>query len=383
MSKYYYAKTIVLEDTEVHDSYLKVVDGVVEAVLNEVPDGAEVIDYSEYIIAPGLVDTHIHGYKNYDVMDADPEGLEVMSSSLPSCGVTSWLPTTLTDSTENLNEACRVIAENYRSLSGAKVQGIFLEGPYFTEKYQGAQNPKYMSNPSKEQLDEWVELSQGLVNKIAIAPERDGAVEFIKHAGDKDVGIALAHSDATFEEASAAIEAGAKIFIHLYNGMSGLHHRNPGMVGAALASKEAIFTEIIADGHHVHPGAIQVVRNARGADEIVLVTDCMRAGGIGEGESRLGEFPVYVKDGQARMVKDDHLAGSILELIDGVRNLVKWEIASVSEAIRMASINPARSVGIDDVCGKIAPEYAADFIVIDEDVNLVATYVDGVEKYSA
>ncbi|MBG9985038.1 N-acetylglucosamine-6-phosphate deacetylase [Aerococcaceae bacterium DSM 111022] len=382
MTQYYLAKTIILEDSEVDDAYLVVTDGVIDGVVTEVPEGGEVIDYSNYILAPGLVDTHIHGYKNYDVMDADPAGLQVMAESLPSCGVTSWLPTTLTDSTENLNKACRVIAEHYRELSGAKVQGIFLEGPYFTEKYQGAQNPKYMSDPSTEQLDEWLYLSEGLVNKIAIAPERDGATEFIKHAGDKEVHVALAHSDATFEEATEAIKAGAKIFIHLYNGMSGLHHRNPGMVGAALASKETVFTEIIADGHHVHPGAIQVVKNARSAEEIVLVTDCMRAGGIGEGKSSLGEFPVYVKDGQARMVKDDNLAGSILELIDGVQNLVKWGIASVYDAVRMASLNPAKSVGIDDVCGKLAPDYAADFIVIDEEVNLKATYINGEKHFS-
>lgn len=382
MTNYFLAKTIILEDRELDNAYLAVSNGVIEGIVTEVPANGEVTDYSNYIIAPGLVDTHIHGYKNYDVMDADPEGLQVIARNLPSCGVTSWLPTTLTDSTANLNEACRVIAENHTSLTGSKVRGIFLEGPFFTEKYQGAQNPKYMSDPSTEQLDEWIELSNHLVNKIAIAPERDHALEFIEHANTKDVYVALAHSDATFEEANAAIEAGARIFIHLYNGMSGLHHRNPGMVGAALASKENIFTEIIADEHHVHPGAIQVVKNARGVEEMVLITDCMRAGGIGEGESRLGEFPVYVKDGQARMVKDDNLAGSILELIDGVQNVVKWEIASVYDAIRMASINPAKSVGIDDVCGKLAEGYDADFIVIDEEANLQATYIDGERVFS-
>ena len=162
--------------------------------------------------------------------------------------------------------------------------------------------------------------------------------------------------------------------------MSGLHHRNPGMVGAAL-SLEDVFAELICDGHHVHPAAADIVVKARGNEETVLITDCMRAGGLGEGESRLGEFEVVVRDGQARLKDSGFLAGSVLELIQAVQNVVAWGISDLPTAIRMASLNPAKSVAIDDVCGRIAPGYAADFIVMEDSGKLVATYLNGQERY--
>lgn len=379
--QYIYAKEIILEDTEVYDAYLKIENGKFAGIVESIPEGVDFLDYSDYIIAPGLVDTHIHGYASYDVMDNSVEGLQAISKGILSCGVTSWLATTLTDSTENLNKVCKTIGDHYQEMEGAKIRGIFLEGPFFTEKYKGAQNEKYMGDPSKEKLDHWYQLSNKLVNKIAIAPERQGVTDFIKFAKALSVRTALAHSDATYDQAKEAVEAGANIFIHTFNGMRGLHHREPGMVGAAL-SLPNVYAELICDGHHVHPAAANIVYKARGAEETVLITDCMRAGGIGEGESRLGEFPVVVKDGTARLKDSGNLAGSILELIDGVKNVVDWGIAPLETAIRMASINPAKSVHIDDVCGKIESGYEADFIVIDDDLNLQATFLNGEKVFS-
>ena len=277
MSVYLSAKSIILEDSEISQAYLEIKDdGTFGSILEEKPEGT-IIDYSAYHLAPGLVDTHIHGYASHDVMDNDFEGIKVISEGLLSCGVTSWLPTTLTDSVENLDAVCETIGQHAGQETGAKIQGIFLEGPFFTEKYKGAQNPKYISDPSIEKLDKWHRLSQGLVNKIAIAPERQGVKEFIEFANSKDIRTALAHSDATYQEAKEAVDAGANIFVHVYNGMSGLHHREPGMVGAALNLKD-VYAEMICDGHHVHPAAAEVVVKARGPQETVLITDCMRAG---------------------------------------------------------------------------------------------------------
>ena len=382
MKYYVYAKQIVLDDQVIDKAYLTIEDGKFGPILMEEPQDAPIKDYSNSIVAPGLVDTHIHGYKSHDVMDNDFEGIKVISEGLLSCGVTSWLPTTLTSSAELLNDVCETIGNHYQEVTGAKIRGIFLEGPFFTEKYKGAQNPKYMSDPSVEKLAKWHELSQGLVNKIAIAPERKGVKEFIEFAKSKGVYTALAHSDATYEEAAAAVEAGANIFVHIYNGMSGLHHRNPGMVGAAL-SLDKVFAEMICDGHHVHPAAARVVTRARGPKETVLITDCMRAGGMGEGQSRLGEFEVVVKDGTARLKDTGNLAGSILELKQGVKNVVDWGLVSPAEALRMASLTPAQSVGIDSVCGRIAPGYEADFIVVSDQLELEATYLDGELRYQA
>lgn len=380
MPTYLYAKSIILDDKEIVDAYLEIKsDGTFGGIYQERPVG-DIIDYSDYHLAPGLVDTHIHGYASHDVMDNDFEGMKVISEGLLSCGVTSWLPTTLTDSVENLDAVCETIGQHAGEEKGAKIRGIFLEGPFFTEKYKGAQNPKYMSDPSIDKLEKWHSLSKGLVNKIAIAPERKGVKEFIEFANSKKIHTALAHSDATYQEAKEAVDAGANIFVHVYNGMSDLHHREPGMVGAALDLK-GVFAEMICDGHHVHPAAANIVVKARGVEETVLITDCMRAGGQGEGDSRLGEYEVIVKDGAARLKHNGSLAGSILELIQAVQNVVKWGLVSLPDAIRMASLAPARSVNIDQVCGSIAEGRTADFIVIDDDGNLKATYLDGVKRF--
>lgn len=380
MKTYIYADTFYFPEGEKGPGYLEVTDGVFGAFVTEKPKDAEVEDYSGKQIAPGLVDTHIHGFKGHDVMDNDLEGLNVIAEGILQGGVTSFLPTTLTASTELLNDVCQTIGENAESVRGAKIQGIFLEGPFFNEKHKGAQNPKYMSDPSVEKLAKWQELAKGYVKKIAIAPERDGSLEFIDYAKENDIYTAIGHTDATYDECKAAVEHGANIFVHTYNGMRGLHHREPGVVGAAISLKD-VFSELICDGHHVHPVAAQIVMDAHGRDKTMFVTDCMRGGGIGDGESMLGEFPVIIKDGAARLKSNGSLAGSVLELIQAVQNVVKWGIATPHEAIQMASFIPAQSVGIDHVCGQIKEGYAADFIVLDQNLELEKTYLDGKAAY--
>lgn len=374
---FYKADYFILEDKALEDYFMEVDDGVIVGFSKNEPGDYE---YLGEIVAPGLVDTHIHGYHGKDIMNAEEGALNVISKGLLECGVTSFLPTTLTDSKEKTDAALKIVAEEYKDVEGAKVRGIFLEGPFFTEKYKGAQNPDYMSDPKIDYLKEWIEISDGLVNKIAIAPEREGAIDFIKKANAMGVRVALGHSDASFDEAVAAVDAGANIFVHTYNGMSGLHHREPGMVGAAM-STDAI-SELICDGHHVNPNSANILMNIKGRDKIALITDCMSAGGMADGDYMLGQFPVTVENGTARLKSNGSLAGSILKLKDGLKNVVDWEIADIFEAIQMASLIPAKSVGIDDVCGKLREGYQADFIVLDYDLNLKATYLDGEEVYS-
>ena len=374
---FYKAEYFILEDRILEDYFMEVADGKIVGFSKKVPDSYE--DLGE-IVAPGLVDTHIHGYHGKDIMNAEKGALNVISKGLLECGVTSFLPTTLTDSKERTDAACKVVGEEYKDVEGAKVRGVFLEGPFFTEKYKGAQNPAYMSDPKIEYLKEWKELSDGLVNKIAIAPERDGAIDFIKEANAMGVRVALGHSDASYDQAVEAVEAGANIFVHTYNGMSGLHHREPGMVGAAM-NTDAI-SELICDGHHVNPHAANILMNAKGRDHIALITDCMSAGGMADGDYMLGDFPVKVEKGTARLKDSGSLAGSILKLKDAIKNVVDWDIADVFEAVQMASLVPAKSVGIDDVCGKLKEGYAADFIVLDYDMNLEKTFLNGKLVYS-
>ncbi|OUL07631.1 N-acetylglucosamine-6-phosphate deacetylase [Sedimentibacter sp. SX930] len=380
MKKYVFAETFYFTDGEKGPGYLEITDGKFGSFTTEKPVNSEIINYSGKQIAPGLVDTHIHGYKGHDVMDNDLKGLNVIAEGILSCGVTSFLPTTLTASTEQLDAVCATIGENIEDIKGAKIRGIFLEGPFFCEKYKGAQNPKYMGDPSIEKLANWQNLAKGHVKKIALAPERAGTLEFIDYATEHNIHTAIAHTEATYEQCKAAVEHGANIFVHTYNGMRGLHHREPGVVGAAITLKN-VFDELICDGHHVHPVAAQVVMDAHGRDKTILVTDCMRGGGLGDSESMLGEFPVLIKDGAARLVSDGSLAGSVLELISAVRNVVSWGLATPAEAIKMASLVPAQSVGIADVCGQIAQGYAADFIVLDSNLELAETYLDGKSVY--
>ncbi|MGX7348208.1 N-acetylglucosamine-6-phosphate deacetylase [Aerococcus vaginalis] len=383
MTKFYKAKEIILEDTTVENGYLGVKDGKIVSIAKSLPADAEIIeDYSDKVIAPGYVDTHIHGLKSYDVMDIDLEGMKIMSEGLFEAGVTSWLPTTLTDSFENLDAVCHMIGDHQDEIGGAKIKGIFFEGPAFTEEHKGAQNPKYMEDPSIEHLKTWVESSHGLLNKIAIAPERDNVEDYIAFANTLGVHVTLGHSNAGYEDAEKAYNAGADGFCHTYNGMSGLHHREPGMVGAAL-SLDNVWAELICDGYHVHPAAAKVAIKARGVDRVVLVTDSMRAGGMGDGPSKLGEFDVMVKDGAARLVDSGSLAGSVLQLKDAVKNVVSWGVATLEEAVRMASLNPAKSVGIDDECGKLAEGFDADFNVLEANGELIATFQDGEKKFEA
>ena len=210
--------------------FLEVIDGKFGKLVQEVPADAEVVDYTGYSVAPGLVDTHIHGFGGVDVMDNNIEGtLHTMSEGLLTTGVTSFLPTTLTSSYEQLLAVTENIGARYQEASGAKIRGLYFEGPYFTEKYKGAQNPAYMKDPRMDEFRAWQKAANGLLNKIALAPEREGVEEFVRTITDEGVTVALGHSNATYDEAKAAVEAGASVWVHAYNGMRGLTHRELGM----------------------------------------------------------------------------------------------------------------------------------------------------------
>lgn len=381
MKSYVYADKFFLKSGAVGPGYLEIEEGLFGEFSTSIPENSKIIDYTGKWIAPGLVDTHIHGYLNHDVMDNDAEGLKIMSEALLSCGVTSYLPTTLTADHELLTKVAKTIGETADQVEGAKIQGIYFEGPFFTEKYKGAQNPSYFSDPSIEVFNKWQEVSGGRIKKIALAPERKGVSEFVREVTSQGVVVALGHSDATLAQAQAAVENGASVFVHAFNGMSGLHHREPGMVGAAMTLHD-VYAELICDGHHVHPKAVDVLVKEKGHDHIALITDCMMAGGMPDGNYMLGEFPVVVAEGTARL-EEGSLAGSILKLKEALKNVVEWGVATPEQAVMMASLIPAVSCNIDDTCGQIAPGREADFIVLSPDMELEATYLDGIERFTA
>lgn len=371
--------------------YLPVTGGKFGVWQAEEPaDGSEVVDLSGKWIAPGMVDTHIHGFYGHATTDVDPEGLNIASAELARRGTTSWVPTTFTDDPERIGEQCAAIAqadeERGPEFAGARIQGVFLEGPFFTMKHVGAQNPAYLIDPSVEVFDSWQEKADGRIVKSALAAEKPGAIEYIAALDAKGVATAIGHSDATYDETLAAVNAGATVFVHTYNGQRGLHHRDPGVVGAAMTTPET-YAELICDGRHVVPGACKALVDAKGWQHVVLITDSLACGGLPEGEYMSGGLPVVMKDGLCYLLNEDgttgSIAGSVLTLAKGVKNMVDWGIVTAEQAVRMATEIPARSVGIDGRCGSIKPGRDADFCVFEPDMTLAATYVGGLKVPAA
>lgn len=359
--------------------YLLVEDGVFGAWQAEAPS-CEVKDYGGSWIAPGMVDTHIHGYYGHATTDNDAEGLNEASLELARMGTTSWLPTTFTDSVEHIEEACAAIAEadegRGEDFAGAKIQGIYLEGPFFTMKHVGAQNPAYLIDPDPAIPQRWQTAAGERIVKSAMAAERDGAPAYAAALDAMGVVTCIGHTDATYEQCVAAINAGASCFTHTYNGQRGLHHREPGVVGAAM-STPFTYAELICDGKHVSPGAMNALVRAKGWQHLVLITDCLGCGGLPDGSYTSGGLDVVLENGLCWLADKSAIAGSVLTLAKGVKNVVDWGIASADVAIRMATQVPAQSCGIDGRCGSIIPGRDADFVVFDHDLALQETYVNG------
>ena len=379
MTYYIKADQFLLEKEGKAADYLCVKNGRFGTFVETVPPDAKVMDWSGFTIAPGLFDTHIHGLKGSDVMDGDPDGIQAMSEVLLSLGVTRFLPTTLTSDKEALDRALISVVEAVeKGLSGAQSEGIFLEGPYFTEKHKGAQNPDYFRDPSRQEFDHWQELARNMIVKIALAPERAGSEEFIRYVSSTGVLASIAHTDASHDCCILAVDAGARNYVHLFNGMSGLHHREPGVAGAALTDKRA-FAELICDGYHVHPDIAKLALHVKD-DKLVLITDCMQAGLMPDGDYHLGEFPVVMQCGVAR-TETGSLAGSTLKLIDGVKNLHVWSDKSLAEVWHRGSLSPAVSLGRDADLGSIKAGKLADYVVLNKDLEVQATAVAGEIKY--
>lgn len=374
-----HAAHFVLPGRLTGEGYLTITDGRFGSFSTEKPD-YEIVDYAGAYVGAGLVDTHIHGFHNHATTDIDPAGINDASVALAQRGTTAWLPTTFTDSVENIGNQCEAIAdavdERDDDFVGARIPGIYLEGPFFTEKHKGAQNPKYLVPPSYDDFAEWQRRARGLIRKSALAPEYPEAPEYISRLAAEGVVTALGHSDATYDEGIAAVDAGATVFVHTYNGMRGLHQREPGVLGCAMTTDET-YAELICDGHHVQPAACAALVRAKGWEHVVLITDCLACGGMPEGSYMSGGLPVVMKDDLCYLADMSSIAGSVLTLAKGVKNMVDWGIVTPEQAIRMGSEIAARSVGVDDVCGSMLPGRNADFNVYAADMSLTATYVGG------
>ncbi|WP_172566247.1 N-acetylglucosamine-6-phosphate deacetylase [Vibrio navarrensis] len=335
----------------------------------------DAVDLGQVDLLPGLLDSHVHGSKGCDVMDATHESLNTLSLYFASLGVTAFVATTVTAPVAKIRAALTQVAKSKQEgVAGAEILGAYLEGPYFTEKNKGAHPTQWFRELALEELDDWISYSDNQLLKVALAPEKSGALEAIRYLDAHGVKVMLGHSDASYDQVQLALDAGAKGIVHCYNGMRGLHHRDPGVVGAGLLHPEC-YVEMIADGHHVHPAAIEVAHRCCGS-RMTLITDAMCATGMPDGQYTLGEYQVEMKQGVVT-TQSGGLAGSTLTLFDGVKNIQRWLNLPIEQAWLMASLTPAKSLGIQHQLGTLEVGKYASMVAISSDFSIEKTWVKG------
>jgi N-acetylglucosamine-6-phosphate deacetylase len=338
---------------------------------------AEVIDGRNGWVLPGFIDVHVHGGYGHDFMEADKAGLDAITRFHALNGTSVMLATTVTAPKPDIDRVLERVHEYQKSdMPYAQLIGVHLEGPFISAKWPGAQNPQHIVPPQMDWLEEWIQRYPGLIRLQTLAPESEGALAYIEALAREGIVAALGHTDATYGQVQLAVQHGLSHAVHTFNAMRGLHHREPGTVGAVM-SNPAIMAEVIADGHHVHPVGISLLAQLKGPDNLLLITDAISAAGLGNGDYRLGGLDVVVNDGVARLKEGDSLAGSTLTMIDAFRYAVLKAGISVEHASRMASGNPARRLGIDQVTGALQPGKQADVLLLNGQLELERVWIQG------
>jgi len=371
--------TLVLPEGLLEHGSLVVEDGLIAAAGEF--RGQPTQDLGDCFIAPGFIDLHVHGIAGADTMAAGDGSLAVMARALARHGVTAFLPTTVTAGLGTLAAVMRDVdrymgRQEKEGLPGARVLGVHLEGPWISPEFKGAQNGKYILEPTGESLMRLLASpGAGAVRIVSLAPELPGAEECIAVLRRHGIKVSMGHTGATYEEALRAVDLGATGVTHCFNAMTGLHHRAPGVAGAALLA-ETLTAELIADGIHVHPAVMRLLIRARGREKVILVSDAVAAADLPEGHGLLGEREIRVRHGRASLA-DGTLAGSVLTLDQAVRNLVRWCAVPLADAVCMAAAAPAAAIGLDGRKGCIRAGYDADLVVLDRDLQPVRVFVGG------
>lgn len=366
---------VVTRDGRIHDVLLG------EDISVNASEEEPVLDGEGSFCFPGMIDLHFHGCKGYDFCDGTKEAVEEIAKYEASIGVTAIAPATMT---LPVDELCDILANGaeFRAKQQKKsvkkeadLVGVNMEGPFISEAKKGAQDARNIIPCDTAVYRKFQEAADGLVKFIGIAPEEGDAVSFIEDVKG-EVSVSLAHTNADYETAKKAFDAGADHAVHLYNAMPAFTHREPGVVGA-VADSEHVMAEIICDGVHIHPATVRTTFKMMGEDRMILISDSMRAAGMPDGQYTLGGQDVNVKGNKATMVLDGALAGSVTTLPDCVRTVVKEMGISLETAIACATINPARSLGIDALYGSVEQDKKADLVLWDENLQLVHVIKDG------
>ena len=372
---------ILLPDREIRGKTLMFEDRIRGIADPDDAQADEVIDAEGAYVCPGLIDTHIHGYRGYDASDGDEDGVRGMAEALTENGVTAFLPTTMTVPKKQLETAfCRIrrAAEKSRlpGFRGARVIGCHAEGPFINPAFRGAQAGSSILPPDAE----WILRYADVIRIMTYAPEMNGAEEMASAVRtDGRIRLSIGHTGATYEQASHAVENGAYRFTHLFNAMTPMHHRAPGTVGTALTT--GAYTEVIADGFHVHPALFPMLHREKG-DRLILITDCMRAGGMPDGNYMLGGQQCTLRGIECRL-PDGTIAGSVLTMNRAVKNYRDSARIPMYEAVRAASLNAAESIGAGKETGTLENGKRADIVLMDDECNVLRTFVGGTEQYRA
>ncbi|MFD3448263.1 N-acetylglucosamine-6-phosphate deacetylase [Microbacteriaceae bacterium 4G12] len=374
---------IYSENQIIESGYIKIENqkitevGTIEDFKSE--EGFEVFEVPSHFSAiPGLIDVHIHGVNGADTMDATEEALSIMAASLPKEGTTGFLATTITQEASEVERAIANAGEYIKKQSSqgkAEILGIHLEGPFVNKKMAGAQPIEHIIDPDLALFKKWQETALGNIRLVTLAPEQPGGLEMIRYLKASGVIASIGHTAATYEQVNEAIEAGANHVTHLYNQMRGLHHREPGVVGAAFLRDE-LKAEIIVDGVHVCPEMVKLAYHQKQSDGLILITDSMRAKCLKSGKYDLGGQEVTVAEGKA-VLKDGTLAGSILRLGRALQNMMTFTGCSLKEVIEMASENPAKQLNMYDRKGSIAVNKDADIVILNDEMEVVMTFCRG------
>lgn len=352
------------------------VEGKKIAEINPCPQREEeVVDAQGMYLSPGFIDIHIHGAGGRDIMEGSEEAVNVVAKAIAAHGTTSFVPTTMTEDAGDIRKAVALVSrmKNKRT-EGANVLGIHLEGPFVNPKKLGAQNPKYARLPSVEAVRDMIGGYEASVLTVTLAPELPGSIPVIRYLAAQGIHVSMGHTDADYGTAMEAIKAGVSHATHLYNAMSPLRHRDPGVVAAVFES--GITTEFIADGIHIDYPALRIAMRQKGTDAICLITDAMMGCTMPEGKYMLGGQEVWLAEGMAKL-RDGTFAGTLLTLDEAVRQLKDHTEYPLYEIVKMATWNPARYCGVEDRKGRIAAGYDADFLLFDEDISVRQVVIGG------
>lgn len=335
----------------------------------------EIIDGKGRLLVPGFIDIHIHGCSGCDVMDATPEALMKIAQTLAENGTTSFLPTTVTMSKQATQNAIQNIRNCMEAGTGANILGVHLEGPLINKDRKGAQNEIYILDPSVNNFKDFVDDNLQGIKRVTLAPEVGEGIALTKYLAENGICVSAGHTCASAEVFGQSVDAGLRLCTHLFNGMNPLHHREPGVVGSVFLNDD-VYAEFIADLVHIDKDVLRLIAKVKGSDKCVLITDALSSACLGDGTFSLGGQVVIVKDGIAR-IESGSLAGSIIMMKDAVRNMVQTAGIDLVSALKMATVNPAKVIGVDHYKGSIKEGYDADLNLLNDDLDIDMTMVMG------